>query len=448
MSRFAYLPHTQSDIDEMLSTIGAQSIDSLFEDIPDKLRLKQPLDIPKGISEYEIFCTMKEIAARNNDGVCFLGGGIYDHIIPATVTHITSRSEFATAYTPYQAEISQGILQSIFEFQTMVCMLTGLDVPNASLYDGHTAAIEACAMAVNARRRANKILYSATIHPHTKQVIETYFEDLDVETAEIPSEDGATDWSKAYELIDENTAGVLVQTPNIFGITEDFSGVADQVHENKASLIISSNPISLGLLKNPGGWGADIAIGDGQPCGLPMNAGGPSVGYIVATERLMRKMPGRIVGRTVDAEDQRAFVLTLQAREQHIKRERATSNICTNQALAALAMGVYLATVGPQGLKEVAEQCFSKAHYLASDVTKKTGARMRYDKPFFNEFVLSLGTDAEAVATEMRESGIYAGIPLSRLGTGDSDELLVAVTEKRTKAEMDAYVSALEEAIR
>ncbi len=446
---FPYLPHTDQEIKEMLSDIGVDSIDELFADIPEKIRHKGDLKLPKSQSELEVYSRLQALADKNQHAVSFLGAGIYDHLIPSTVGAIMGRTEFYTSYTPYQAEISQGVLQAIFEFQTMMCELTSLEVSNASLYDGHTAASEACALAINSTRKTDTILYSSTIHPYTKQVLETFFEDLNVKLVQLPEKDGVLDTSSIKDKLSDNVAALLVQSPNIYGILEDYSGIADMLHENKSLFIVSSNPMSLGALKSQGEWGADIAIGDTQPFGLPAYYGGPSVGYIAATEKVLRKMPGRIVGQTEDEEGKRAFVLTLQAREQHIKRERATSNICSNQALAALGTTVYLATVGKQGLKELSEQNMQKAHYLAEKLQKEAGLKLLADRPFFNEFTLTLPKPAAGVVSAMEKDGIFAGVALNELDSSMPENLLtVAVTEKRTADEIDRYIQSIKGALK
>ncbi len=446
---FSYLPHTHEEIQQMLSDIGVGSIDDLFADIPEKIRFKGQLNLPKGQSELEVFSRIEKMAEKNGHAVSFLGAGIYDHLIPSTVGAIMGRTEFATSYTPYQPEISQGVLQVIFEFQTMMSELTSLPVSNASLYDGHTAASEACSLAINSTRKTDTILYSSTIHPYTKAVLKTYFEDLDVNLIELPEKDGVFDTDSVKEHLNSNVAALLVQSPNIYGYLEDYTGVADVLHENKSLFIISSNPMSLGVLKSQGEWGADIAIGDTQPFGLPAYFGGPTVGYIAASEKLLRKMPGRIVGQTVDEDGKRAYVLTLQAREQHIKRERATSNICSNQALAALGTTVYLSTVGKHGLEELSAQNMQKAHFLAEKVQKETGISLASEQPFFNEFTLKLPKDAAETAKAMEKDGIFAGVPLNQLDPNMSKDLLtVAVTEKRTAAEIEAYVQSLKGAVK
>lgn len=446
---FAYLPHTDSEIKEMLADIGVARIDDLFADIPEKIRFKGQLDFETGKSELEVYRRLHSLAVKNNEAVSFLGAGSYDHVIPAAVSALAGRTEFYTSYTPYQPEISQGVLQAIFEFQTMMCELTSLDVSNASLYDGHTAASEACALAVNSTRKSDTILYASTVHPYTKQVLMTYFNDLPVKLVEVPEKDGVLDTSAVKGFLNDQVAALLVQSPNIYGFLEDYTGIADLLHENKSLFIISANPMSLGVLKSQGEWGADIAIGDTQPFGLATYYGGPSVGYIAATEKLLRKMPGRIVGQTLDEDGKRAFVLTLQAREQHIKRERATSNICSNQALAALISTVYLATVGKEGLKELSSLNMQKAHYLAEQLTAQLPVKLSARQPFFNEFTLDLPCPAQELVSRVEQDGFFAGVPLNMLHPDYPENLLmVAVTEKRTREEMDRCIESMKGALK
>jgi glycine dehydrogenase subunit 1 len=448
-----YLPHTNEDLAEMLKTVGVRDTEKLFEDIPDSIRLKRSLNIPSGVSEYEVYNNLGELAGRNkHNGVSFLGFGCYDHIVPSVVSHCIGRAEFYTAYTPYQAEISQGILQAIFEFQTLICMMTDLDVSNASLYDGHTAASEAAIMALNVKRKSDTVLYSSTIHPSTKAVLHTYFYGTDINLKEVPEEDGVTSFGGLKEMLNSETAGVIVQSPNVYGYLEDYSGFADLIHESKALFILSSNPLSLSVTKSQGEWGADIAIGDTQPLGLPQYYGGPSVGYIAAREKLLRKMPGRIVGQTEDRDGERAFVLTLQAREQHIKRERATSNICSNQALAALANSVYLSTVGPAGLRKAGDLNVDKSHYLYERLISELPVKPFHNQQFFNEFTVVLPKSSETVINEMASKNVFAGVPIHRYGAaaGASERenlLTVAVTEKRTREEMERYIETMKESL-
>ena len=430
-----YLPHTPADVQVMLKSIGVDTVDELFSDIPADLRMKGKLGIPEGVSEYEALELMKELAGMNLRMPSFLGCGIYDHIIPAAVEQVTANPAFATAYTPYQAEMSQGLLQAIFEFQTVICRLTGMDVSNASLYDGHTAAAEAAAIALQVRRKADVILVSQGVHPFTISVLESYYRDSGITIRTIPLSDGETDFSSMKKLLDSQTAAVILQSPNILGVLEDFTGYADAVHEHKALCIISSNPMTLGLCRSQGSWGADIAIGDTQCFGLAQNFGGPTAGYIAAKQSLLRKMPGRIVGETVDTEGKRAFVLTLQAREQHIKRERATSNICSNQALCALAATMTMCAVGKEGLKEMAHTNLQKAHYAYNKLTALAGVKAAYPhKPFFNEFVLKANFDLERFNQELLNDGILGPLVL------DGQKALFAVTEKRSQAEIDQLV--------
>ena len=446
-----YVPHTDKDISEMLAASGVSSLDDLFSDIPSCVKLEDPLNLPTGLSEPEVLRRAEAFAGRNRtDAVSFLGCGCYDHLIPSTVKHLLSRSEFYTAYTPYQAEISQGVLQAIFEFQTMMCQLTGLDVSNASLYDGHTAAVEAAVMSVNtAPKGADTVLYSATLHPFTKGVLRSHFGNSSVVLREIPEREGATDFDALKNMLDSSIAGVICQNPNKYGALEDLSGFAEAIHAVSALFSISSNPLSLGVLKSQGEWGADIAIGDTQPLGLPQYFGGPSAGYIAARESLLRKMPGRIVGQSLDADGKRAYLLTLQAREQHIKRQRATSNICSNQALCALGVTVYLASLGRTGFKETAEQNIRKARYLYNRLILELPVKPLWNRDFFNEFTLLLPEPAEEVYEKMETRGFFAGVPFTRIEPdGEPRALVVAVTEKRTKEEMDAYVSALREVLK
>ncbi len=444
---FPYLPQTEGDIKEMLKVIGVQNVDDLFSDIPDDLFRKELLSLPKGKSEYDVYREMENLSKRNQRGISFLGCGSYDHLIPSVVKHVLRQPNFYTAYTPYQGEISQGVLQSIFEFQTDICELTGLDVSNASLYDGHTAASEAITMALNTRKKADTILVSETVHPNTLKVVKTFFSDVDVIFKTIKADNYRTSFENMKAQLNDSVAAVLVQTPNFFGWVEDFTGFAEAVHENKSLFIISSNPMSLGVLKSQAEWGADIAIGDTQVFGLDKYFGGPSVGYMAATSKLMRKMPGRIVGQTVDRDGDRAFVLTLQAREQHIKRERATSNICSNQALAALANAVYMSTVGWTGLREAASQSARKAHYLYKRLTGELGLQPLAENDFLYEFTLTIPESKKVLASLQRE-GIFGGVALEQFYPDLKDAVTIAVTEKRSKDEIDLFVDLLKRVVR
>ncbi|WP_020614294.1 aminomethyl-transferring glycine dehydrogenase subunit GcvPA [Sediminispirochaeta bajacaliforniensis] len=447
MIQHPYLPQTEDEIKSMLETIGVSSIDDLFSDIAPSVLLQKELNLPKTKTEWEVYQELSHLAEKNRSAISFLGCGSYDHILPSVVGRIMGLPMFYTSYTPYQAEISQGVLQAIFEFQSMICSITGMDVANASLYDGATAAVEAAAMAVNSSRNSDTILVSETVHPSTKAVLRTYFGDLGINIVEVPAEKGQSNFAAIRDALKSEVAAVLVQTPNIFGYLEDLTGLADAVHDNKSKLIVSSNPMSLGIARSQAEWNADIAVGDTQPFGLPSYFGGPSVGYIATREKLMRKLPGRIVGQTTDAEGKRAFVLTLQAREQHIKRERATSNICSNQALAALGTTIYLSLIGKQGLKEAGNLCLQKAHYLHDRLVKELGAEALSAEPFFNEFTLNIGSKTDDLIKALRSGGIYGGVRVENLDERYQGLVTIAVTEKRTKQEMDRYVDIAREVL-
>lgn len=440
---YPYIPNNQDDEKEMLQSIGLTSIDELFEDIPQDIKLKRRLNLNPPMSELEVSKKIKDLSSKNldiEDLTCFLGAGAYDHYIPSVVKHITSRSEFYTAYTPYQPEISQGTLQVIFEYQSMICSLTGMEVANASMYDGATACAEAAMLAAN-NGKGGKIVVSKTVHPETRRVLKTYLRFHGVELVEVDMADGVTDIDKLKAEVDSNTAGVIVQNPNFFGIIEEMEEVEKITHKNKALLIMSVDPISLGILKTPGEIGADIVVGEGQSLGNPLNYGGPYLGFMAVTSKLMRKIPGRIVGQTEDLDGKRAFVLTLQAREQHIRRQKATSNICSNQALNALAAAVYLTTMGKDGLREAAVQSAQKAHYAFNEITKSGKYKPLFKKPFFKEFAVE--GNAQKVNGELLRNNILGGYDLSTeypLSCG----LLFCVTEKRTKNEIDKLARVLE----
>ncbi|AWI03015.1 aminomethyl-transferring glycine dehydrogenase subunit GcvPA [Clostridium drakei] len=443
---FPYIPVTPEDEKEMLNSIGLNSLDELFSDIPESIKLKRSLSLPGGLSELELLRYLDTLANKNlstSELTCFLGAGAYDHYIPALIKHIVSKSEFYTAYTPYQAEISQGTLQCIFEYQSMICELTGLDAANASMYDGATACTEAALMAVDSTRK-KKILVSKTVHPETRKVVETYTKFKDIELIEIDMEDGVTDLEKLKSAIDNKTAGVILQNPNFFGIIEEVKELEKITHDNKALLIMSVDPISLGILKSPGELGADIAVGEGQSLGNNMSFGGPYVGFMATKAKLMRKMPGRIVGQTQDLDGRRGFVLTLQAREQHIRREKATSNICSNEALNALAAAIYLTTMGKKGIKEVAYQSTQKAHYAFNKVINSGKFKPLFNKPFFKEFALVSEKEPAIINGELLKNKILGGYPLSRDYASYKNALLFCVTEKRTAQEIDKLVSVME----
>lgn len=438
----SYIPHSEDDIRAMLAAVGVSTIEELFDDIPSPLKLENELAIPEGRSEEEVLSIIRSYAGMNTLGTSFLGCGAYDRIIPTAVGSITSLPSFETAYTPYQPELSQGLLQAIFEFQTMICEMTGLDVSNASLYDGHTAASEAAAICFNSRRKSDTFLVSPTVHPFTIMVLKTYFSDMGFHIEVLPEKDGKPDFSALDAYSGDSLAGLLVQSPNIYGEIEDYTGLSDALHDQKALLVISSDLMAMGMIKSQAEWGADIAIGDTQPFGLHTSFGGPTAGYMAVTSKLLRKMPGRISGETVDVDGKRAFVLTLQAREQHIKRERATSNICSNQALAALATAVYISLAGWQGIQEAASLSYEKAHYLASRLESAAGIRPKSEGPYFCEFTIDLNTGerADRFLKLMRAQGIFAGIHLGALSPERAGLLAVAVTEKRTRKEIDRYV--------
>ena len=432
----SYVPSTLQERQEMLESIGLSSIDQLFSHIPDELKLKGELNLPSGMSELEVSSAMKKIAAKNVvfDSI-FRGAGAYDHYIPSIVKSVTGKEEFLTAYTPYQAEISQGVLQSIFEYQTMICELTGMDVSNASVYDGATAAAEAVNMCCE---RSRKVVFcSAAAHPDTIAVVKTYCWAAGHELVLLPVKDGKTDLDAMASQLDKKTSACLyLQSPNFFGQLEEMEKAAEMIHSVGAKLIAGCNPIALGLLKTPAEQGADIAVGEGQPLGMPLSFGGPYLGFMAATQAMMRKLPGRIVGETVDVDGKRAFVLTLQAREQHIRREKASSNICSNQALCALTASVYLATVGPDGLKQAASLCYQKAHYLAQQLCSIPGVSLRYSGIFFHEFVTDQ-KDSDKLLSALEQQGILGGYPLADGG------ILWCATEKNTKEEMDRVVEII-----
>ncbi len=432
----SYVPSTAQERQKMLASIGLCSIDELFSHIPDSLKRKGELNLPSGKSELEVCRTMEHIAAQNIvfDSI-FRGAGAYDHYIPAIVKSVTGKEEFVTAYTPYQAEISQGVLQSIFEYQTMICELTGMDVSNASVYDGATAAAEAVNMCCE--RSRNVVFCSAAAHPDTIEVVKTYCWASGHEFVLVPAKDGKTDWNSIVPQLDKKTSACLyIQSPNFFGQIEDVQQAAEAVHAVGAKLIMGCNPIALGLYKTPAELGADIAVGEGQPLGMPLSFGGPYLGFMATTKTMMRKLPGRIVGETTDVDGKRAFVLTLQAREQHIRREKASSNICSNQALCAMTAAVYLAAVGPEGLKQVANLCYQKAHYLMQQLTAIPGITLRYQGPFFHEFVTDQG-DANRILLKLEQEGILGGLPLSDGG------ILWCATEKNSKEDIDRMVGII-----
>lgn len=438
-----YIPHTAHEREQMLKAIGVASIEELFSSIPKELHLKGELPIAAGLSEEEVFQHLKELANLNQRKVSFLGMGSYERIIPAAVQSIASLPAFVTAYTPYQGEISQGLLQAIFEYQSMICNLTSLDVANASLYDGHTAASEAAIIMLASKRKSTTILVSETLHPFTLEVLKTWAFGTETIIKIIPEKERTFSTDDIEEYLTGEVAGLIVQSPNRYGFIEDYTGLAEKVHANNALLTISSDPLSLVFQKSQGEWGGDIAIGDTQPLGLVSAFGGPSCGYIAVSEALMRKIPGRVVGETVDRDGKRAFVLTLQAREQHIKRGRATSNICSNQALAALTTAIYIALVGEAGMVEVANQSYDKAHYLANKLQTIEGVELNNSAPFWCEFPLTFTSPEvlEKALKALSKAGIFGGVRLYPLTHREEDKatMVVAVTEKRTIKELNLY---------
>lgn len=441
-----YLPLTVEDQELMLKSIGINSIDDLFEDIPKEVRLSKGLNINPSMSEIEVENYMNKLANLNKNCeelVCFLGAGAYDHYIPSIIKHLVGRSEFYTAYTPYQAEISQGTLQTIFEYQSMIANLTGMDAANASMYDGATAAVEAAQMAVDTTKRKN-IIVSTAVHPEIRKVLKTYCKFKNQKVIEIEELEGATNIEKLKAELNKDAAAFIVQTPNFFGIIEELSEIERVVHENKSLLIVSCDPISLGILKNPGEYGADIAVGDGQSLGNNLNYGGPYLGFLATTKKHLRKIPGRIVGETTDKDGKRGFVLTMQAREQHIRREKASSNICSNQALNALTALIYLTTLGKQGLREVAEQCIQKSHYAFNEITKSEKYKPVFNKPFFKEFAVYTNSSVKYTNEVLLDNNILGGYQLDKEYPLYKEAMLLSVTEKRTRDQIDNLVTALE----
>lgn len=437
---FKFFPQTKEEIEQMLKQAGMNSLDDLYADVPEQIRFRGEYDLPDPMSETEIRSLFEKLGEKNRRLTVFAGAGCYDHYTPAVVPNIISRSEFLTSYTPYQAEISQGTLHYIFEYQSMMAELTGMDVSNASMYDGSTATAEAAIMALASTKKTDTVLVSASVDPKVLNVVKTYahFHGFNVEL--IAENDGATDKEQMEARLEKGgVAGVIVQQPNYHGIVEDFSGFADSCHAHKSLFIVNSVAADLALLKTPGEWGADVAVGDGQSLGIPMAFGGPSVGYMCCTEKLMRKMPGRIVGKTVDNRGQRVFVLTLQAREQHIRRQKATSNICSNESLMALFVTIYMSVMGKEGVKEAAQMSYDGAHYL-HDALIATGLFSdKYERPFFNEFCVKYNGNVDRLQQRFIENGILGGVKV------DADTLMFAVTEKRTKEEIDKLVNIAKE---
>jgi len=441
---FPYLPHTDADRQAMLKSVGVRAFEELVEQIPKEVRAKD-LEIPSGLSELELKEYVASLAAKNKPASkqkCFLGGGSYRRFVPAAVSAIVGRSEFATAYTPYQPEVSQGSLQAIYEFQTAVCLLTGMEVANASMYDGPSACAEAALMAARLTGR-NKILLSDSVNPEYRLVTTTYAQSCALALERLSAGAGVTETLAA----DSDCAAVIVQHPNYFGCLEDLGAIAELAHKHGCLLIVVTDPIALGLLAPPGDFGADIVVGDAQPCGNFLSFGGPSAGYMSTRQQFVRQLPGRLSGMTVDNRGQRAFTLTLQTREQHIRRAKATSNICTNQALNALTMLVYLTLVGPQGLREVAEISVRRAHHLAEKLAAIDGVKLRFASPYFSEFVIDTPLPASAVLEELAARNILGGLTLDRFYPELKSSILVSVTELNSPAELDEYGKALGEIV-
>lgn len=441
-----YFPHTADDLSEMLKVVGVNSLDELYAEVPEELKFNKELSLPSAMSEIEVRKAITSLSKKNKQLISFAGAGVYDHYTPSVVPYIASRSEFSTSYTPYQAEISQGTLQYIFEYQSMMADLTGMDISNASMYDGSTATAEAMMMCVAAAKKRNRVLISETFNPAVIRVVETYAKFHGIDLIRIPARDGITDMEALHRYVDaDDVAGVLVPQPNYYGIIEDFSGLADFCHSHKSLLAINSVASALGVLKSPGEWGADIACGEAQSLGIPTCYGGPYIGYLCTTSALVRKMPGRLVGATTDADGKRCFVLTMQAREQHIRREKATSNICTAQGFMCLHVAAYLALMGKRGLRDVNEQSYGAAHelhdrLLALDCFKEAFP----DKPFLNEFTLKY-TGCPYIDT-MQEAVSRAGFIAGVKAEGRNNEIIFAATEQRSPQEIDDFITAISRA--
>ncbi len=444
-----YTQLSDQQVAHMLATIGVDSIDALFKPVSSALRESlgdTGLNLPKGLSEPELLRDVHAMAARNrtcDDLVCFLGGGAYDHFIPTIVDALAGQSEFLTAYTPYQAEASQGILQLFYEFQTMICELTGMEVANASLYEGASAAAEAMIMATGITRRS-RVLAAANLHPDTLKVLHTYGSERAIEVDTLGVCGGGVDETALADALDDRTAAVVVQSPNFLGCMERLDRIVPRIQACGALAVVSTDPLASGVFKSPGAFGADLVVGEGQGLGIPLQYGGPYLGLLAARSKYMRKMPGRIVGMTTDLRGRRAFCLTLQTREQHIKRERATSNVCTNQGLLAVRAAAYMAAMGKSGIAAVASQCFDKAHYAADSITGLDGYSLAFDAPFFKEFAVRTTRGVDRVLKTCRQQGVLAGVPMERFDDQYDDCFLVAVTEKRTRAEIDRLVALLD----
>lgn len=441
----AYIAHTETERVRMLATIGVRSFDELIAPVPESLRLTKPLDLPATAPEWQVQAQLETLAARNRstaDMVSFMGAGAYDHFVPAAVAHITRRSEFATAYTPYQPEVAQGTLQAIFEFQTAIARLVGLPLANASLYDGATAAAEASLLTL-AETGRKKVWVAESVHPNTRATIATYISGRGLKPGIIKTPDGITDVQTVRDKLGKTSSCLVVSQPNVFGQIEDIRTLAEIAHSAGALLVVIVDPVALGVLEAPGLQGADIVVGEGQSLGLPLSFGGPYLGFFASKRELVRRLPGRLIGLSVDNRGNRAYVMTLQTREQHIRRERATSNICTNQGLCALAATVYLSLVGKTGLQKAARLTLQKAHYAAEQLGALSGFKLRYAGPFFKEFVLETPVAPKTLVRKLAREGILAGVDLGALQGSWRGGLMVAVTEKRTKAEIDHFVECL-----
>lgn len=448
----AYIPTTDAERDEMLQVVGLGKADDLFDTVPRPFRLNRPLDLPHGLAEPDLERLIRSLAATNTtpaNRTCFLGGGAYDHFIPAAVDEIVSRGEFYTAYTPYQPEASQGSLQAFFEFQSLICRLTGMDVSNASLYEGATAASEAAFMAMRVTGRHGNVVVAGSVHSEYRQVLETYLANLETKLITVPQRGGTVDAGRLADAVTNETACVLFQHPNMFGCLEQVDDLVEAAHRQGALAVSVFDPLSLGVLKRPGEYGVDIAVAEGQSLGIPLQYGGPYLGLFTCREEFVRKMPGRLVGQTTDRHGKPCYVLNLQAREQHIRRGKATSNICTNQGLMALRATVYLSLLGPEGLREAGEACLRNAHYAAERLSTVQGLSLAFDRPFFKEFTVRTEGPAATVLNRARAAGFDLGPALSRITSRSADDelaeqaFLVAVTEQRTKAEIDALVECL-----
>lgn len=443
----SFIPNSEQDRKDMLKEIGVRDFSELIQAIPDDVLFQGELNLPAPMCELDVKRALDELANENDNcdqNICFLGGGAYDHYVPAAVKHIIQRSEFYTAYTPYQPEVSQGTLQSIYEYQTMICELTGMDVANASMYDGGSALAEAALLACSTTRR-KQVLVSATVNPNYTKIIKTYCHGRGIQVLALPRKDEATSVKQLESMINEQTAAVIYQHPNYLGYLEPVDEISRLTQKAGALLVSSNDPISLAVVRPPADYDVDIATGEGQVLGNSLHFGGPYLGIFASTHKFIRKIPGRIVGKTVDKDGQPGFVLTLQTREQHIRREKATSNICTNQGLNALAATVYMALMGKRGLVEIAEQCLEKSHYLADEINKVKGFGIKFDSPFFKEFVVQTEYPVDKVLQVCRNNNVFAGMPLKNYDKELQDCFLCAVTEKRTKQEMNKFVNILRE---